>query len=283
MRSMLVIAALLGLASLGQTIVILVGGIDLSVASFMGAGSVFTSELSVRQHWPFALMLLALVIIAGLVGGLTGFVAQRLDVPPLVLTLGTGALVLGGLQVWLNGSATDAAPAWVTTLTSSAAGTFGFNIPPLFSVWFVVSCLTWVVLRRTRVGRWIYATGANPGAARLSLVPTTGVWVGAFATSAICASVVGVLLSGYAGGGDLTVGNPYVFETIAAVMVGGTSLVGARGDYWRTAIGALLLTLMTTILIGSGVSNPTMQIIFGALILAVVFGYGRGPALRDQI
>jgi ribose transport system permease protein len=283
LRSMLVIAALLGLASLGQTVVILIGGIDLSVGSFIAAGSVFSSELGVTHHWPFPLVLVALVGASGVVGGATGYAASKFGVQPLVLTLGTAALVLGALQVWLNGAAAGAAPAWVSTLTSPASHTFGVGIPPIAVAWLIVALLAGLVLRRTRIGRWVYATGANPRAARFALVPTTGVWTGAFAASAVSAAIVGVLLSGYAGGGDLTVGNPYVFGTIAAVMVGGTSFVGAKGDYWRTVLGALLLTLMTTILIGGGASDAVEQIIFGALILVVVFGYGRGRPLRDQI
>jgi ribose transport system permease protein len=283
LRSMGVIAALLGLASLGQTIVVLIGGIDLSVAAYIAAGSVLTSELGVAHHWPFALVIVVLVIAAGLAGGATGYLAKRFEVQPLILTLGSSAVVLGALELWLNGQPAGAAPAWLGTLTSPAAQTLGLGIPPLVVIWLIVAILTGIILRYAQVGHWVYATGSNPRAARLALVPTTGVWVGAFATSAVGSAIVGVLLSGFAGGGDLTIGNSYLFETVAAVVVGGTALVGARGDYWRTVLGAVLLTVMNTILVGKGASPAVEQVAIGALILVVVFGYGRSRPHRDRI
>ncbi len=93
---------------------------------------------------------------------------------------------------------------------------------------------------------------------------------------------VGVLLAGYAGSGNSTLGDPYLFEGLAAVIVGGTAF-GARGDYWRTVLGALLLTVLSTVLVGHGYTSADQQIISGLLILAVVAGYGRDPRLRDRV
>lgn len=282
-RSMLVLAALLGLASVGQTIIILIGGIDFSVPSFIAAGSVCISELVGAYHWSFAAASAFLLAGSALIGALTGIVCRRYGLQPLVVTLGTSGMVTGALQVWTKGSITGTSPAWLGRVSSPAAKTFGVGVPPIVAVWAAVAILVSVGLHRTVVGRWIYATGANPRAAELALVPTTRVWAGAFAGSAVFSALVGILLLGFSGSGSLTVGDDYLFQSIAVVLVGGTALIGARGDYWRTAVGALLLVEITTILVGQGASSADSQIIFGLLILVVVAGYGRDRHLRDRI
>jgi len=283
LRSLAVVAAFLGLAALGQTIVILIGGLDLSVPAYIAVGSVFSSQVAGAAHWSIVITLALLVVLTAAAGALTGFIADRFQVQSLVLTLGVQAIVFGILQVWLKGAINGTPPAWLGTLASPATKTFGIGIPPMVVIWAVVAVMAALTLRRTIIGRWIYATGANPRAARLALVPTTAVWMIAFATSAVGASLVGVLLSGFAGGGGLAIGNDYLFESIAAVVVGGTALVGARGDYWRTVLGTLLIVLISTILVGHGASDATEQIMFGVVILVVVFGYGRNRHLRNRI
>ena len=103
-----------------------------------------------------------------------------------------------------------------------------------------------------------------------------------FAFSAIISGLVGVLLAGFAGA-DQTIGDPYLFEGLTAVIVGGTTFLGARGDYTHTVVGALILTVLTTILVGKGYDQADTQIVFGVLILAVVAGYGRDRRIRDRI
>jgi ribose transport system permease protein len=149
-------------------------------------------------------------------------------------------------------------------------------------IWAIVAVVLAIVLRRTIAGRRMYATGSNPVAAELALVRTRRVWVGAYAASALVAALLGVLIAGYAGSGNVTLGDPYLFEGLAAVIVGGTSF-GARGDYWRTVLGALVLTVLSTLLVGKGYSTADQQIIFGVLILIVVAGYGRDARLRDRV
>jgi len=114
-------------------------------------------------------------------------------------------------------------------------------------------------------------------------VNTRRVWTGAFALSAACAGVVGVLLAGFSGSADATVGTQYLFTSLAAVIVGGTSITGAHGDYWRTVVGALIITVLTTLLLGHGYSVGDQQIAFGLAILLVVAGYGRDVRLRDRV
>jgi ribose transport system permease protein len=190
--------------------------------------------------------------------------------------------VTGALLGWTHAASTGIAPAFLSNLTSVAGKTFGIGIPPVIVIWAVLAIILGLILRRTIAGRRLYATGANPIAAELALINTRRVWVATFASSAMLAAILGVLIAGYAGSGNTALGDPYLFEGLAAVIVGGTAF-GARGNYWKTVIGALVLTLLSTVLIGKGYSNADQQMIFGAIILLVVGGYGRDARLRDRI
>ena len=130
-----------------------------------------------------------------------------------------------------------------------------------------------VALRRPSRGVW---------AAALAGIDTERVWVGVFAASAVMSTLVGCLLAGFAGA-DQTIGDPYLFSGLTAVIVGGTTFMGARGDYTHTVVGALILTVLTTVLVGKGYDQADQQIIFGVLILLVVAGYGRDRRLRDRV
>ena len=155
-------------------------------------------------------------------------------------------------------------------------------MPPVAVLWAVVAVVMAVLLHRTVAGRKLYATGANPRAAALARIDTERVWIVVFAASAALSAVVGCLLAGFAGA-DQTIGDPYLFSALTAVIVGGTSFMGARGDYTHTVVGALILTVLTTVLVGKGYSQADQQIIFGVLILLVVAGYGRDRRLRDRV
>jgi ribose transport system permease protein len=279
---MLILATFVGFAGAGQTVVILLGGIDFSIPAFITAGALLASELMGTHHWPFVAVL-GLIVVLALVGGtFNGYVSHRFQVQPLIITLGTWSVVIGLLQVWVNGGAKGATPQWLSDLTTPIGTTFGVPIPAAVLFWIGLSVVLGFVLHRTMAGRRIYLTGANPRAAELALVHTRLVWMGGFALSALVSALVGVLLAGFSGSGDLTVGDPYLFQGLTAVIVGGT-MMGGRGDYWRTALGALVLTVLSTILVAQGLSDQDRQMLFGALILLVVAGYGRDQRLRDRI
>jgi len=281
-KAMLVSAAFLGLAGAGQTLVVLVGGIDFSVPAFISGGAILVSQLCGTYHWSVITAVAVIVAASLLLGGVNGYVSHRFEVPSLVVTLGMSSMITGGLLLWTKGEATGPAPPFLARLTSVAGTTFGAGIPPLVVIWAVVAVILGVTLRRTVAGRRIYETGSNPLAAEYALISTRWVWTLTFAVSALLGGILGILVGGYTGSGNTTLGDPYLFEGLAAVIVGGTAF-GARGDYWKTALGALVLTVLSTVLIGKGYSNADQQIIFGLLILLMVAGYGRGPRLRDRI
>lgn len=280
-NAMLVLAAFLGLAALGQTLVILVGGIDLSIPGYILLGGTMIVQLAGASQWPFAAALVYALAIALAGGVFTGWICHRFRVESMIVTLAIDAILVGAMQGWIGGVLTGTPPEWLTGFASPSATTFGIGIPPLVVLWVLVAVAVAIVLHRTVWGRWIYATGSNRRAADLSLVPTRRMWMGCFAVSAVCSTLVGVLLAGFASG-DQSAGHAYMFQSLIAVIVGGTAL-GARGDYWRTVVGALLLTVLTTVLIGNGYSEAKQQILFGVVVLVVVGAYARDPRLRDLI
>ena len=280
--SMLVIASLLGMAASGQTLVVLIGGVDLSIAGWIAAGSSADVQLTGVDHWPFIAVLAVVLAVAAVIGALTGYVAHRFNVHPLIVTLAVGSIVGGAVLVWTKGFITGSPQLWLKNLSSPAGTTFGLQFPPVVLIWAATAILVGVVLRRTVVGRRLYATGANPAAAEFALVNTRRIWMGCFAASAILSTCTGILLAGFAGGADTTLGQPYLFESLTAVIVGGTAF-GAIGDYSRTVIAALLLTVLTTVLIGNGLTAPEQQVVFGVLIFVFVAFYGRESRLRDRV
>jgi ribose transport system permease protein len=281
LSSMLVMASLLGLAGAGQTIVVLGGGIDFSVGAFITAGGVFITELPSVDGWPVwaAIALSVAVAIAG--GALNGVVSYRFGIESLVVTLAVGSLLTGMLTGWVSGAVTGTPPAWTATAVSVISDTFGLPVPPVVVIWLLLAVAAGIVLARTRAGRSIYLTGTNPVAARRALVRTGRTWTAGFVVSALVATFVGVLLAGN-GGGNLTAGDPYLFQALTAVIVGGT-MFGGRGDYWRTVLGALILTVVTYLLDAHNYSTGVQEMVYGLLIMIVVAAYGRERRVRDRV
>lgn len=281
--SMLVLASFLGIAAAGQTLAVLLGGIDLSVPFMIGGGNVLASELSGGRGWPFALVVLFILALALVVGAANGYISHHFEIHPLIVTLGIGSVVGGGVLVWTHARLTGSAPSWLAKVTSPDGHVGPVGVPPVVVIWLVIALAVILILAKTVPGRRLYATGANPDAARLALVNTTALWTGAFAASAALAAIAGILLAGFSGTGLFDIGTPYLFTTIASVVIGGTSLLGARGDYLRTVLGVLILTEITTLLIGHGLSTPMQQAVLGAMIVLVVATYAREPHVRNRI
>ena len=283
-KTIVILSAFLGIAAMGQQVCVLLGGGDLAVPSFIVLGNFMVPELWGTDHWPFLAAMALLLIVSIVVGGAAGFVCSRFQVHPLIVTLGVSSIVLGSLLAWTGGVVVGGVPTWLSQLSSPIGKTFGISIPPLIPIWFILAIVMWVLLRRTVTGRQIYAAGSNPIAAGYALVPVRRVWMLAFALSAVSAALAGVLLAGFSGTGDDSIGSPYLFDSFAAVIVGGTAFGrGANGDYWRTVLGALLLTELTTIMVGHGFGAAGQQILYGLVILVVVPAYGRARRIGEQV
>lgn len=285
-KLILVLAAIAGIASMGQTLLILMGGFDLSVAGFIVAGGLFT--LSVRNEYDlsFGVALIIVLFVAALMGAAAGNICHRFNIQPLIVTLAMGTLAVGIVQVQTAGGSGyvegGSAPPWLSKLVSPGSSTLGVSVPPVVAIWALLAVLFGFFLYKTRQGRQLLATGANPRAAEYSLIKTRRVWTLAFAFSACASVLVGLLVAGFSGSINLTAGDPYLFQSVVAVIVGGT-VFGGPGDYWRTVVGALFLTVVSVVLVGNGATPAAQQIFYGVAILFGVSLYGRGRRLRDRV
>lgn len=281
-RSILVLAALVGLASGGQTLLILIGGFDLGVSGFIVAGALTVTALRSAYHLPFGVALLLAMAGSGILGGLAGYICHRFAINPLVVTLAMGTLAVGIVAVLNGGLVNGNSPDWLSGLAEPATRTFGLAVPPSIVIWAVVLVLFAILLHRTRIGRSLMATGANSRAADYALISTRRVWTVTFAFSAIASALVGLLIGGFAGTISDGLGDPYLFQSVVSVIVGGT-VFGGPGDYTRTCVGALFLTVLTTVLVGHGASPAVEEIVYGLIILAAIAVYGRQRRLRDRL
>ncbi len=282
MISILVFASFVAIAASGQTTVALLGGIDLSIPAVMGLANVMTAALS-SQGWPFWTVLLVIFGFAVVIGAMNGLLSMALNINSLIVTLATGAIVGGAVLAWTGGTPTGSAPKWLSSFVAPSGQFVGLPLPGVLLFWVLFSAVWLFVLHKTIFGRWIYATGSSPVAASIAGVPTIRVWILTFAFSACGAATAGVLLAGFTSQGDVRVAAPYLFSTVACVVIGGTSLVGARGGYGRTILGAIILTQMTSLLIALGLNTFLQQAILGALIIVVVASYGREAAVADRL
>jgi len=281
-RAMAVLAAFLGIAAMGQTLVVLIGGIDLSVPALIGAGNVMTAKLT-GEGMPSALVIVVVAAAGFAVGALSGFITSRWKVPALVVTLATGSMVGGAVLLWTHAALTGRAPGWLTGFTSSATSTGPLPLAPVVILWLALAAVAEFALRRTRAGRKVYVRGVNAEAARLMLVSDRSVTTTVFGCSGMLAAFSGFLLTGFTGAGLFDVGSPYLFSVIAAVVVGGNSLLGGRAGMLRCVLGVLALTELTTLLVGYSLSSAAQQAVLGAVIVLVVASYGREQPLGSRI
>lgn len=288
LRSNLVFASFLGIATIGQTLCALIGGLDLSIPFILGAANIGLVKL-MNLGVPSGLGILIIVVLAAAIGAFSGIVSQYLRGQSLVVTLGVGNTVLGLVQILVSSSGNSGIsggtiegqiPKWIENF---AVANDAIGVAPVVILWAALAVLTVLLLRHSWLGRSLYALGGNQVAAARVLLPNQGMWILVYSLSAVTAATTGILLLGYTGSGYAGVGDPYLFTTIAAVLVGGTSLVGGRGGYGQTVLGVFILTVLQTILAGNNLSSAAQEAILGALIIPTIALYARSPHPRMLI
>jgi ribose transport system permease protein len=226
---------------------------------------------------------LALAIAAALAAGaavglINGLGIAYLRIPPLVMTLGMNVLMQGVVLVYTNGSPQGAAPPFVKFM---ATGQLFEIIPVVVIVWAIVAALVILLLRRTVLGRQIYTVGNNHVAAYLSGVAPARVLVAVYVISGLLAAFTGILLTGYSFQSYLGMGENYILPPIAAVVIGGTSILGGAGGYTGTIAGAIIVVLLQSTLAIAQVPQAGRNILYGLIILVMLFVYGRGRKVRE--
>lgn len=280
LRQQLVLATFLGTVAAGQTLVILTGGIDLSVAWNLNfAAILFTQTINGREDagpimWGTALALLA----STGVGVVSGLGIAILRIPSLVMTLGINTVMLGAALVYTNGSPQGLAPDFARKL---ATGRIGGQVPWAILFWTGLAAVVIGLLSYSVFGRRIYAIGNNRRAAYLSGTPVRLTLVLVYAFSGLTAGLAGILLAGYSSNTYLGMGDEYVLQSIAAVVIGGTSILGGSGGYGGTIAGAIMIVLLQNSLQVAGIRPAGQQILYGVIILLMLFVYGRAAQVRE--
>lgn len=273
------VAAILALVAAGQGIVILSGreGIDLSVGATMTLAALLAGNTMNGQDGGIAPALLAALAAGGFVGLLNGLGITVLRIPPLVMTLGMAGVITGLLIVVTQGqSSGSTAPSWAAFVTRP----FLFGLPGVLFLWLLIIVLIEAGLRYTRFGINLYAVGSNDFAARLAGISVGWTRILAYVTCGAFAGLAGAVLLGYTGNIFLGSGEQYILPGVIAVVLGGTSLAGGKGNYVGTAAGAFFLTLLTSFLTILSVAPAQRQIIFGVILIGFMLLYGREKATR---
>jgi len=274
----LVLAAYLGVVAAGQTIVILTGGIDLSVSWTLNLAAILLTRITNGSDDNLALAVAVALGSGALVGLLNGLGIAYLRIPPLVMTLGMNALMQGVVLVYTNGQPQGAAPPTVQFLATGRL--FGI-VPMAVIVWAIIAALVILLLRRTVLGRQIYAVGNNRVAAYLAGVRPGRVLLAVYMISGVLSAFTGILLTGYSFQSYLGMGENYVLPPIAAVVIGGTSILGGSGGYIGTIAGSIIVVLLQSTLAIAQVPQAGRNILYGLIILVMLFVYGRGGKVRE--
>jgi ribose transport system permease protein len=255
-----------------QTLTMLTGGIDLSVAVVASMTAYVMATLVSDFGWLGA-SLIALVPAAA-VGLVNGIGAGIFRVHPLIMTISMGLVVSGAVNVYARANITGGTRVPPEIAWFGGQSLFGF-LPNSLLLFVPLAALILLGLRRFGYGRLLYAVGDNETAARLAGVRVSSVLVVLYLISGILAGVSGLVFAGVIGSATGRLVDPYLLPSVAAVVIGGTSIFGGRGGYAGTIIGALILTVLTTLLNVLGMPEAVRQILFGAIILAVAAAYTR--------
>ncbi|MBK8025846.1 MAG: ABC transporter permease [Chloroflexi bacterium] len=261
-------SAQLGIIAIGQTLVLLVAGLDLSVGGVIFLTSVVIARVSngVDAMLPVAIGLS--LLLSAVVGLANGFLITKRKIPPFVATLANFILVQGAVQAYTRGVPGGFVPDGLSVVNQSA----GFISIPVV-LWLALTALFAFVLRRTTYGRRLISAGSNPVTAHLTGLPVDRLRMSAYVLCSLLACIAGVVLTGYVGYVDRFIASGLDLDAIAAAVVGGTLFIGGRGSVLGTLAGVLLIQVLSTMALLLGLTIQTQFIIKGVVILAAVALY----------
>lgn len=274
------LSVFLGIIAAGQTLVIISGGegIDLSTGAVVTLTAILTYTIVNGTNEQAPPALLAVLVVGGLIGLLNGAGVAFLNISPLVMTLGMAGVVSGLILVITQGNVSGAVAPIMTQLIARPVL---WGIPGAILIWAVFAAFIWLLLERTAFGKNLFAIGTNRTTARLSGINVTGMIIATYALSGMLAGLGGFLVVGNTGVVHIRIGEPFLFPSIAAVAVGGTLLTGGKGSYFGTMAGALVLTLITSLLTTMQMQESVRRMVLGATLLAMIAIYGRQRGFRQ--
>jgi len=273
LMSVLRLSVFLGIVALGQTLVVMAGGegIDLSVGSVLSLGVVISSSLLMGKDANIPAALLGALAAGFAIGLVNGVGVSYVGIPPLIMTLAMASVVEGLSLIYTGGYPNGTAPALLEALGSGRI----LNIPNILLLWVIVIVAATLVLFRKRWGAVLFGVGANSITAELSGINVKRFRMFVYGICGAISGLAGFFVLGYTGTPYLNLGAPYLMTSIAAVAIGGISLAGGAGSYIGAAIGCILLTTLSSILVALRTTESVRQIVYGGLVFIIVVAYTR--------
>jgi ribose transport system permease protein len=270
LRNTLLQAAPLGILAGAQTILLLAGGIDLSLAMIATASAYVAANQSPNGT---AIAILLGLIVGLVVGTANGVGVTVFRVNPLIMTLAMSGILLGLFTAWTQTILQGSTQMSEFIRMVGGGAFFGSRIPYSVVVWAGVAVILIWLLNRSGWGRLLYAIGDNEVAVRLAGVRVWQVRISAYTVAGVLGSIGGLLLGGRNGLVDLQLAGSFLLPSIAAVVIGGTSIFGGVGSYTGTILGALILSVLNSMLTFLNVGQAIQQVVYGTIVLALAWGY----------
>lgn len=266
--TMLPVAAILAVASLGQSLTIQQGGIDFTVPGVMTMAAVLVTGESGSSDDRLVRAVLVALAVACLAGLVSGIAVALLRITPIIATLAVNALILGAVSSYASSAPKQSPPALASFTIGRTLG-----VPNTIYIALAVLAVAVVVQTRMTIGRRFVAIGANPVTARAMGMPVTRYVIGTYVAASLCYGAAGIILAGYVVAPSLSLGTPYLLSTITAVVIGGTAFGGGRARLVGAAVAALFLTQLNSLLSALS-APPSTSLILQAVALAIAVGVG---------
>lgn len=267
--NVVILGLFLAVVAFGQGLVVLTGGIDLSVASVVALGAFLTGSLW-AAGMPVPVAMLAAMLACAAAGAVNGLIISRFGFPAFIVTLAVGTILGSILLGVASGAPAQRSPEVLSALFRQDTTVIG--VPVAVWLFVIVALVGLFVQHKTTLGLRAYALGNSVAAARNARVDVGRTTVAVYAVAGAAYGLAGVMLLGYASGADLNVGEPWLLPSIAAVVVGGASIRGGSGSYGGTLAGVLLLTLLGINISATGLAEGYKQIVYGAVIVLALIG-----------
>ncbi len=265
-RFLLLTASFVGIVALGQTFVILGGGFDLSIPWTLTASASLMTALSAGQDASLVWVLPLVLGVAGAIGLINGLGVTLLRISPIIMTLAVNVILQGAVLLKFSGSSATSSPPLIAFLVNGVVGPLPIGV----WIWAFLTLVATLLLSFSGFGRRLYAVGTNPEVSEFAGINVAATRIVTYVISSVCAAIAGFMLTGFIGVSYLGFGDPYLFASVAAVAVGGASVLGGRGHYLGTVAGALILTFLTGLLPILNLAQGWLKVTYGLAILITV-------------
>jgi ribose transport system permease protein len=274
-ESVLVVASFVGFVAAGQMFVILIGGIDLSVPWVLNSAAIVMVTTTGGANSRLLLGLAATLGTGAAVGLVNGVGVALFGVPAVVMTLAMNGIMEGLTLGLSSGMTCEACASYAPPIIQDAVHGHLLGVPAVLYVWLVVLLLVSLALSVTTFGRATYAVGNNARVSYLAGVRVSAVAIALYTLSGMFSALAGIMLVGFGGQASLGMGDPYLFQSIAAVVIGGVYILGGRGSYLGVVAGSITLVALVSVLLALNMPDYGRSIVYGVIILGLLLGYGR--------